>query len=101
MATLALAVLSENTSSYVPLIFFRAKVSSSPLTQEGKGKALELAYYVSVSCFGGFVRGKSVSIAENVWGNLFFKTLFIQDFCFDGVTWVADSFFVVFCRGVL
>ncbi len=72
MTRFRLASLPLNTLSLVPLQIFRAKVSHSPQTLEGKEKALELAYYISYHDFSGFVRGK-IFLALEKPGAKFFR----------------------------
>jgi hypothetical protein len=73
MTRFKLSCLPLNTSSFVPLHFFRAKVYCSPQALEGSKKALEHAYYISHGYFLRFVRGKIFLRLEMPWVNFFWR----------------------------
>ncbi len=80
MAALALPALSENTSSFVPLPFFRAKVFCFPSTLERRSKALEPAYYTNSLFFRHIIRGKIFLHVEMPWAKLFWTPYLNKNF---------------------
>jgi hypothetical protein len=97
MTRFRLSCLPLNTSSSVPLLFFRAKVFCSPSSFGRKKEGSGTAYYITAGCFRGFDPRQNLSSARNALGKFFLETLFMQNYAKFEFGWTKLGWVWVFC----
>jgi hypothetical protein len=93
MTQFRVSSLPLNTSSLVPLHFFRAKDFRSPSSFGRKKEPLQLAYHIKHWGFRCFVRGKMLRHAE-MPSEICSLRPYLSKICF---SWSCLSFNLLFC----